>query len=138
MGLLDSMTGALGQGGGVAQPDLLKLVTALVERAGGLDGLMTKLKAGGLGDVVASWTSTGPNQAVSGPQLENALGSDLLGPLAQQFGFGQSALADTLAKALPQVIDKLSPQGALPAGGGLPELGALGGLGGLLGDMLKR
>jgi uncharacterized protein YidB (DUF937 family) len=135
MGLLDSMAGALGAAGsgGAGQPDLMKLVMGLVERAGGLQGLMAKLQQGGLGEVVASWTASGPNAPVSGAQLEGALGSDLLGPLAKQFGLGEGDLAATLAKALPQVIDTLSPQGQLPAG--MPDFG---GLGGLLGDMLKR
>ena len=35
-----------------------------IDGAGGLDGLLGKLRAGGLGDAVDSWVSTGPNQPV--------------------------------------------------------------------------
>jgi len=137
MGLFDSVAGALGgaAGGGGGQPDLMKIVMTLVQNAGGIEGLMAKLQQGGLAEAAASWVSTGQNLPVSGPQLEGALGNDLLNPLAKQMGMGQGDLAGSLAKMLPQLIDGLSPQGRLPAGGGLPDLGSLGGL---LGGLLKR
>lgn len=136
MGLFDSVAGALGAAsGGGGQPDLMKIVMTLVQNAGGIEGLMAKLQQGGLAEEAASWVSTGQNQPVSGSQLESALGGDLLGSVAQQTGMGQGDLAGTLAKMLPQLIDGMSPQGQLPAGGGLPDLG---GLGGLLGGLLKR
>jgi uncharacterized protein YidB (DUF937 family) len=133
MGLLDSVVGALGAGGGGGQPDLMKMVLSLVQQAGGIEGLMAKLQQGGLADAAASWVSTGQNQAVSPSQLEGALGGDMLGTLAQQFGIGQGDLAGHLSQMLPQAIDKLSPGGQLPqpgAGAGGQDLGAL--LGSLL------
>ena len=133
MGLFDAVVGALGQGGDAGgQPDLMKIVMGLVQQAGGLEGLMAKLQQGGLGEAAASWVSTGQNMPVSGAQLESALGGNLLGPLAQQMGLGQGDLAGSLAKMLPQVIDGLTPNGQLPAGGAMPDLG------GLLGSLLKR
>jgi uncharacterized protein YidB (DUF937 family) len=135
MGLLDSLTGALGGaagGGGGGQPDLMKIVMTLIQNAGGIEGLMAKLQQGGLAEAASSWVSTGQNLPVSGQQLEGALGSDLLGPLAQQMGMGQGDLAGSLSQMLPQLIDTMSPQGQLPSGGGMPDLG------GLLGSLLKR
>lgn len=131
MGLFDAVVGALGSGGG-AQPDLMKTVLDLVQQAGGLEGLIAKLQQGGLAEAAASWISTGQNLPVSGAQLESALGGQLLGPLAQQLGLGQGDLAGSLAKMLPQVIDGLTPNGQLPTGGAMPDLG------GLLGSLLKR
>lgn len=131
MGLFDSVVGALGQAaggalGGGGQPDMMKIVMALVQQAGGIEGLMAKLQQGGLAEAAASWVSTGPNQAVSPAQLEGALGSDLLGALAGQLGTGSGDLAGQLSKMLPQVIDQLSPNGQLPQiGGGGQDLGAL-------------
>jgi len=131
MGLLDAVVGAIGGGGGDGgQPDLMRLVMALVQQAGGLEGLMAKLQQGGLAEAAASWVSTGPNQSVSAGQLEGALGGDLLGQLARQFGMGQGDLAGQLAQMLPQAVDKLSPGGRLPSMGGGQDLGAL--LGSLL------
>jgi uncharacterized protein YidB (DUF937 family) len=130
MGLLDAVMGAMGGGGDGGQPDLMRVVMALVQQAGGLEGLMAKLQQGGLAEAAASWVSTGANQAVSPAQLEGALGGDLLGNLARQFGVGQGDLAGQLAQMLPQAVDKLSPGGQLPQIGGGQDLGAL--LGSLL------
>lgn len=130
MGLLDTLAGSIGAGG--AQPDLTKIVMSLVQQVGGIEGLLAKLQQGGLADAAASWISTGPNQAVSPAQLEGALGGDLLGMLARQFGMRQGELAGQLSKLLPQAVDKLSPGGQLPQpGSGGQDFGAL--LGSLLG-----
>ena len=136
MGLLDSVVGALGAGGGGGQPDLMKMVLSLVQQAGGIEGLMAKLQQGGLADAAASWVSTGQNQAVSPSQLEGALGGDMLGTLAQQFGIGQGDLAGHLSQMLPQAIDKLSPGGQLPQLGGGAGAGGQD-LGALLGSLLR-
>jgi uncharacterized protein YidB (DUF937 family) len=134
MGLLDAVVGAMGSGGQGGQPDLMKIVMSLVQQAGGIEGLMAKLQQGGLAEAAASWVSTGPNQAVSPAQLEGALGGDLLGTLAQQFGMGPGDLAGQLSQMLPKAIDTLSP------GGQLPQIGGAGGgqdLGALLGSLLR-
>lgn len=135
MGLLDSVVGALGAGGGGGQGDLVQLVMKVVQEAGGLQGLLQKLQQGGLAEQAASWVSTGPNLPVSADQISGALGGDLLGSLAKQSGMGPGDLAGGLAQMLPQLIDRLTPDGQVPAGGGLPDLG---GLGDLLGSLLRR
>lgn len=137
MGLLDSLTGALGGVGGSSgggQGDLLNAVIAMLgpnAPGGGLAGLVSRLQQGGLGEAVNSWISTGPNLPVSADQLSGALGAETLGPLAQQLGLSHGDLAQQLARLLPQVVDRLTPQGQLPAGGVGGDLGGL--LGGLLG-----
>ncbi len=145
MGLLDSVVGALGAqggvGGGGAQGQLLPIVMKLVEQAGGLDGLLKKFQQGGLGELVQSWISSGANLPLSGDQLGKALGPDLL----KQAGAGQDLLGP-LAQLLPQLVDGLTPDGKLPAGGAdLGQLGALLGgkdlgqnLGGVLGGLLGK
>jgi uncharacterized protein YidB (DUF937 family) len=138
MGLLDQITGALGGassgggGGGGGQPDMMQIVMTLIQQAGGIEGLMAKLQQGGLADAASSWVGNGQNAPVSGQQLEGALGSDLLGSLAKQAGMGQGDLAGSLSQMLPQLIDSMSPNGQMPSGGGMPDLG------GLLGSLLKR
>jgi uncharacterized protein YidB (DUF937 family) len=131
MGLLDSVVGALGAGGG-GQPDLMKVVLGLVEQSGGLPGLLQKLQQGGLAEQAASWVSTGPNAPVTGDQIGGALGGDLMGSLARQAGVGQGDLAGSLAQMLPQLIDRMTPDGQVPAAGAMPDLG------GLLGSLLRR
>jgi uncharacterized protein YidB (DUF937 family) len=142
MGLLDSVVGALGQAaggagsGGGQEAALMNAVMALLSDNGnggaaGLGGLVGKLQQAGLGDIVNSWISTGQNLPVSGSQLQDALGSDTLGPLARQLGLGEGDLAGGLSGLLPQLVDGLTPDGQLPSGGAAPGLGAL--IGSLLG-----
>ena len=97
--------------------------------AGGAGGI------GGLGDAAASWVGTGQNLPVSGEQVEGALGSDLLSQIARQIGLPQGEVAGHLSQMLPQVVDRLTPNGQLPEGG--VDAGALSGFEGL-GDLLGR
>lgn len=120
MGLLDQLAGqVLGSLGSqkqdpVPQGDLVNTVIGLVQQAGGLQGLLQKLQASGLGDQVASWVGTGENQAVSGNQIADALGSDQLAHIAQQAGLAPEHASAGLAQLLPQIIDQLTPHGAVP------------------------
>lgn len=127
MGLLDSVLGQLnGAGGGGNQ--MLNLIMGLIndQGRGGLSGLLEQLKAGGLGQVADSWVSTGQNLPVSADQITKALGSPQLAQLAQQFGISAEALPAQLAGMLPQVVDKLTPQGRIPDQ--LPKMDGIGDL----------
>lgn len=148
MGLLDSIVGALGQGqgqGGGGNAALLNMVVGMLSNNGGgaggsgngLGALVEQFTRGGLGDVVGSWVSTGQNLPVSPEQLGSVLGGDKIAGMASQLGINQGDLLGQLSQMLPQVVDKLTPQGQVPSG----ELGGAGGLDGLmsgLGSLLKR
>ena len=160
MGLLDSLVGAAlgGQQGGQAQSAggidpqvLMGIVGALMNSGGGLSGILGKLQQGGLGDAAASWVGTGANQSVSPDALGGALGPDLMGMIAKQLGGNQQQAAGTMADLLPGLIDKLTPQGQVPADNGMGALGSLlgggqqggngldaGDLIGMLGGMLGK
>jgi uncharacterized protein YidB (DUF937 family) len=163
MGLLDSVIGALGssgQGGGAGGgADLLGAVIGMLGQGGGqggglggLAGLVNKMQQSGLGDVAASWVGTGQNQSISPDQLGGVLGHDTVSNMATQLGMNHGDLLGQLTQVLPQLVDKLTPQGQVPHGdlgsmlggllgggqgaqGGQPDLGALAGI---LGGMLKR
>jgi uncharacterized protein YidB (DUF937 family) len=142
MGLLDNVLGAATQALGNhqgGQPDWMALVAGLLANGsahGGLAGLLQQLQAGGLGEQVQSWISTGANLPVSGSQLGSALGGagGLLGQLAQQAGVSHAEAGDQLSQLLPQIVDRLTPHGQLPQGGA----GGLGDIAGMLGGLLGR
>lgn len=158
MGLLDSLVGAAlggGQGGqaqsgagGLDPQVLMGIVGALMNNAGGLSGILGKLQQGGLGDAAQSWVGTGANQPVSPDALGGALGPDLMGMIAKQLGGNQQQAAGTMADLLPGLIDKLTPQGQVPADNGMGDLGALlggndgkldaGDLVGMLGGLMRK
>lgn len=137
MGLLDSALGSVlgGGGSGGGQPQLLQIILSMLGNdasGGGLGGLLQQAQKAGLGDVVNSWVGSGQNQPISADQLGGLLGG-LLGQgqmdsMAQQAGMNQGDLLGQLSQMLPQVVDKLTPQGQVPSGG-------LGNVGDLLGQL---
>jgi uncharacterized protein YidB (DUF937 family) len=141
MGLLDTVIGALGQGqGGGGQGALLNAIIGMLGSGGGggggggLAGLATKMQQGGLGDVMNSWVGTGQNMPISPDQLSGVLGNDTLGSLGRQLGMSNNDLLSQLSQMLPQVVDKITPNGQMPQAGASGGLGDIAGmLGGLLG-----
>jgi uncharacterized protein YidB (DUF937 family) len=125
-----------------ADPAAVAGLTGAIEQTGGLDGLVGKLRAGGLDREVDSWVSTGPNQPVDPERLGEALGPDTVQQLSSGSGIDVRSLLPLLAMFLPQIIDMLTKNGSTPSGGldgatgqgGMPDLGGL--LGGLLGGVL--
>jgi len=125
MGLLDSVVGALagaqGGGSGGGQADLMRVVVGMLANGnsagGGLGDLVGRFQQGGMGDLVASWIGTGQNLPISPDQLQNVLGSDLVAQIAAQLGLTQGDAAGQLSQMLPQVVDRLTPEGSLPDGG---------------------
>lgn len=74
---------------------------------------MQKFNQAGLADVFSSWVSTGANQAVQPDQLKQALGSDAIADAAGKLGIDTNTIMPLLAQFLPQIIDKLTPNGAI-------------------------
>lgn len=122
MGLLDQLAGQVmgsldaQKQDPVSQGDLLGSVMGLINNQGGIGALLQKLQDSGLSDQVASWVGHGENQAVSGAQIADALGENTVQDIAQQAGISPEHAATGLAQLLPQIIDKLSPDGQLPQG----------------------
>ena len=79
----------------------------------GLDAVLEKFKASGLDDKVQSWISKGKNAALSPDEVKNALGGQLDG-FAAKAGVANDQAADGIAKALPELVDKLTPDGVVP------------------------
>lgn len=118
MGLLDTLAStALNQLlGGAQKNELISAALNLLNdpRVGGLPGLVQKFQQSGLADAVASWISTGPNQAVSGPQIETALGANQVQDIAAKTGLDLSQVSTGLAELLPNIINQLTPDGSVP------------------------
>jgi uncharacterized protein YidB (DUF937 family) len=114
MGILDSLLGgALGQVEAAAVPALISAALAKTN-LGNLQGLANQLQQAGLGNQVQSWLGNGANLPVSADQLRAALGSDQIRQIAEHFGVAPDAALKLLSEHLPGIIDKASPDGALP------------------------
>ncbi len=116
MALLDNVLGMV-----AGNNPLVKIVLGMLgntQAGGGLEGIVKQFQQGGLGDLVASWTGTGPNQAISPDQVHQVLGaSGHLDQVAQEAGISKEEAAGGLAQILPQLIDQLTPHGQVPQGG---------------------
>lgn len=125
MSLFDQLGSILGQGG---SNDAVGAISNLIEQHGGLGGLVQQLQNGGLSEVVSSWVGTGANLPVSADALQQALGSEQIGQIAAKLGLSPDQAAGSLAQLLPQVVDKLTPNGSIEPGGLLEQgLGLLKG-----------
>lgn len=125
MGLFDQLKEGLAAklGGGSNLNDMLEHAISLINNpaTGGLAGLVATFKSKGLGDVMSSWIGTGENKSISPDQIKQALGSDKIQQIATKVGLSKDAASQHLSELLPQIIDKLTPDGKLPEAGKLGE-----------------
>jgi uncharacterized protein YidB (DUF937 family) len=100
--------------GGIVGAGMVSVVNGIIEKHGGLQGVVSEFERNGLGATVKSWVGTGPNQPVSPDEVHRVLGPDLLQQLAQKSGLSVEELTEKLSQMLPQAVDKLTPNGAIP------------------------
>jgi uncharacterized protein YidB (DUF937 family) len=138
MGLLDSLLGGmlggnsgdpreqgglgglLGQGGsgaagGLGGAAVIGIILQLLQRNGGLGGLMQQMEQSGLGAQAQSWVGTGQNQAISPDMLSQIFGQGQMQDIARQLGVSQQDAAGSIAQMLPDVVDRMTPAGSIPA-----------------------
>lgn len=135
---LPNLSRGLGPAGGADVGATMGDLAGAIDETGGLDGLVSQLRQGGLDDEVDSWVSTGENRPVDPQRLGEALGPETVQRLSNGTGLDIQALLPLLAAFLPQLINMLTPNGQTPEGGlneALPS-GGLGDLGGLLGGLM--
>ena len=82
--------------------------------SGGLRELVDRFKQNGHAETADSWVGTGPNKPIAPPQLQQAIGSDVLDTLSKQTGLSQEELLARLSRELPNAVDKYTPQGRVP------------------------
>ncbi len=118
MSLFDSIiSGAsekfgLGNKAGTVLSALLALITD--QNRGGFAGFLDLFSKAGLGDIASSWISAGVNEELSDAQVKSALGDDTIADIAKQADISKSDATSALAYMIPNVVDKLTPDGVVP------------------------
>jgi uncharacterized protein YidB (DUF937 family) len=142
MGILDDLLGK--EAGGLAgmamkNPQIIAAIASLLSSkdasvggTGGLGGLVQAFQGKGLGDMMSSWISTGPNPPINASQITDVLGRDTLSQFAAKAGVPHGEAGGLLASLLPSVIDQLTPQGRVPESNDVESA-----LGGLLSGLMK-
>ena len=108
MGMFDGLLG------GIVGAGMVSVVNSIIEKHGGLQGVVNEFEKNGLGATVKSWVGTGPNQPISPDDVQKTLGPDLLQQLSQKSGLSVQDLTQKLSQILPQAVDKLTPDGTIP------------------------
>jgi uncharacterized protein YidB (DUF937 family) len=116
MGLLDNLENqalgsVLGGGSNSLASGLLQMIQ---NQPGGLQGLVQSFHDKGMGGLVSSWISSGPNPPISGDQVHQVLGSDQVKALAAKAGISPDVAGTAIAQILPGLVDKLTPNGSVP------------------------
>ncbi len=121
MGGLGGLGGLGNLGNGInlgALSALLPVVLSMINnQQGGLGGLAEKFQQGGLGDIFNSWVNKGENREISPDQVDTALGAETVDTIAAQSGQSRDDVLGSLSGILPQVVDKSTPEGQIPADG---------------------
>jgi uncharacterized protein YidB (DUF937 family) len=108
MGMFDGLLG------GIVGAGMVSVVNGILEQHGGVQGVVSEFEKNGLGATVQSWVGTGPNHTISADDVHKALGPDLMQQLSAKSGLSVQDLAQKLAQVLPQAVDNLTPNGAIP------------------------
>lgn len=93
---------------------LLPLAMRWVQRNGGMGAVLDKFKQKGFDRQAKSWVATGANDAVDEKAVEQVVGHEELSAMAQRLGVPEEQVAQAFAEIMPEMVDKLSPDGQLP------------------------
>lgn len=117
MSIFDSLMGAVEQHSEVNQQQHADLVQTAMDMFGnhaGLSGLLNNAQSQGLGGIVQSWIGRGANQPIAPQQIEGLIGQDQLQQIASRVGIPPAIASIALARILPTLLDKVTPEGKLP------------------------
>ena len=112
--------------GGSSNPLAAGLLQMIQNHPGGLQGLAQSFHDKGLGETVSSWVGSGPNAPVTSDQIHQVLGSDQVKALEDKAGISPDTAGSAIAQLLPTIVDKLTPNGQIPAHNSVTEM--VGGL----------
>jgi len=108
MGMFDGVLG------GIVGASMVSVVNGILDKHGGLEGVINEFEKNGLAGTVHSWVGTGPNQPISPDDVHRVLGPDLLKQLSEKSGLSLQELTQKLSQVLPQAVDKMTPNGVIP------------------------
>src|SRR5262249_59890585 len=118
MAMLDNLIDDIGSRFGLGPKAglLLREVVQLITGSpGGIGGFIEKFRSAGLGSEVASWLGRTDGAVLTGPQVEQALGGNVLGGIASRLGIGGGVVGTAIGYLLPKVIGQMTPGGAIPS-----------------------
>jgi uncharacterized protein YidB (DUF937 family) len=122
-GVLGGRGGALGMparrgAGGNARGALLLMLLPLamrwVQRNGGMGAVLDRFRQKGYEGQARSWVAPGDNQPLDEQAVEQVVGHEELQRMAQRLNVPEQEVAQAFAEIMPEMADKLTPEGQLP------------------------
>jgi len=83
--------------------------------AGGLGGLLEQMQRAGFGEQARSWVGTGQNMPISPDAVGQIFGEGGIEEIARRAGLTPKQTSEGLSQLLPEVVDRVTPQGQVPA-----------------------
>jgi uncharacterized protein YidB (DUF937 family) len=81
---------------------------------GGLGGLLEQMARSGYGDQARSWVGTGQNMPIPPDAVEQIFGRGGITEIARQAGVSEADASRGLSELLPEVVDRVTPNGQVP------------------------
>ncbi|MGH6851840.1 MAG: YidB family protein, partial [Methylocella sp.] len=100
--------------GAKAGPFLQETLGLIAGQPGGIDGFLNRIKAAGFAVEVGSWSGPEP-VPLSGEEVEQALGGDAIGEIANKVDVNQSFARTILGDVIPRIIALLAQGKAVPS-----------------------
>jgi uncharacterized protein YidB (DUF937 family) len=118
--ILTSLGGQKGAAGGLSS--ILKLFGGQGGQGGqngqsaqGLQGLVSGLTSNGMADQVKSWVGQGDNKPVTAAEVREHVDPAMLNQVAEQAHMTPEQVSENVAKVLPEMVNKATPEGQVPA-----------------------
>ena len=98
-----------------AYPLVQETLGLIKRQPGGLGGFVNRFKAAGFAVEVASWLGGPDPVPLSGQEVEQTLGSDVISGVANKIGVSQRFARTILGYAIPKIIVLRAQDGAIPS-----------------------
>jgi uncharacterized protein YidB (DUF937 family) len=116
-GQLPGLGGGGGSGlGGAGMAAIIAIALQLLQRHGGIEGVLGRMRDTGHGAEADSWVGTGQNMPVSPDVLSEIFGRDEVSRSAREMGVDPDAALGGLADVFPEVINQITPHGQVESG----------------------
>ena len=114
MGLTETLTDAM-KSSGVPDKYIASVTKMMEDGSLRLSKLKERVQQSELGDVFDSWVGNGENKQITADQVKATADPENLKRMADEAGGTVDEAAEELSKAMPEVVDKLTPEGELPS-----------------------
>jgi len=101
--------------GGAMLGGLVMIALQMLQRNGGLGGVLGRMKEQGYGREADSWVSTGENLPIPPDVLSQVFGRDVIEGSAREMGISPDEAAGGLAQVFPDLVNEITPNGRVEA-----------------------